>query len=282
LSSSGPWTVVSPTGGVAGTTFTDTSVSNGTPYFYRVKANNGTLSSDPALSTPASVTPAVPPPPDRHAPLAVPSPSGTAAGWYVTFHWSTASDSPSIGGDTPSGVANYQIYECYSDGTLVSGESPGAPMPGGLIAAPATSWADPNPLSKGTHYFRIIAADVQGNPPANSTWATSWAAATQFSVVVAGKFTALSIYGKNGSDMYVSIAAPGTMPVYGSPVTYFDLAGATYSTPQWRPVAKKTGPTPQATVSLPDFGMGFTIMESSSSSGSGATPVPWSNWVVNL
>ena len=50
------------------------------------------------------------------------------------------------------------------------------------------------------------------------------------------------------------------------------------ATPAWSPVAKKG----LVTVSLPDFGVGYAVFESNSSSGSSPSAVTWSNWAVNL
>jgi prepilin-type N-terminal cleavage/methylation domain-containing protein len=269
LSSSGPWTAVQT--GIVSTTWTDTTVSNGTTYFYRVRAFS-TIQSDPALSTPASVTPAVPPPPDFHPPNAVPSVTATPSGWGVTLNWGTATDSNLDA--TPSGVVGYQVYECTVAGVLIG--VIGSP-PSGTLPATVHTWLY-TPLSKAMHYFKVIAVDAQGNPPANSTWNTSWSAASIVSANVLGVFRNLTINGNNGQAKWVEIVAPASMPFYGTPTTYFNTAGTGFATPVWSPIAKKG----LVTVSLPDFGVSYQVFSSANSSGTSPTAVTWSNWVVNL
>lgn len=270
LSSSGPWTAVQS--GVAGTTWTDLSVTNGTTYYYRVRSYNGTTQSDPAVSVPASVTPAVPPTPDLHAPGAVPGVTATASGWGITLNWGTAVDSAA---DTnPTGVAGYQVWECTAAGALLAGEvSPRS----GTVLATVHTWPA-TPLTKGLHYYKVIAVDGAGNPPANSTWNASWAAATIVSGNVLGAYHNLTINGNNGQIRYVEIVAPASMPFYGTPTTYFNTAGTGFASPVWSSVAKKG----LVTVSLPDFGVSYQVFESSNAGGSSPSAVTWNNWVVNL
>ena len=137
--------LVSGSGLVAGTAFTDATVAAGTGYSFAVSAvdaagNESAPSAGLAVSTPAAADVAAPSVPGGLAAAAV-------SGSSVDLVWDAASDDV--------GVAGYRVYR---DGALVSGS--------GLVAG--TAFTDAT-VAAGTGYsFAVSAVDAAGNESAPS------------------------------------------------------------------------------------------------------------------
>jgi fibronectin type 3 domain-containing protein len=124
--------------GIAGTTYSDNGLNNGTKYYYKVAAINGGGIS--ALSAEASATP------EPTAPAAPAGLAATAGSGSVTLNW-TAS----------SGATSYNVYR----GTAAGSESTTA-IATGIANA---SYAD-NGLSNGTtYYYKVAAVNGGGTSP---------------------------------------------------------------------------------------------------------------------
>src|SRR5208283_1152785 len=116
--------------GITATAYSDTGLTNGTKYYYKVAAVNGGGTS--ALSAEASATP------EPSAPAAPTGLTATASSGSVTLNW-TAS----------SGATSYSVYR----GTSAGGESPTA-LATGITSA---SYSD-NSVTNGTIYYYKVAA----------------------------------------------------------------------------------------------------------------------------
>jgi Malectin domain/Carbohydrate binding module (family 6) len=127
--------------GVTGSNYTDSTVTNGTTYYYKVAAvNTGGTS---GLSNEASALPKVVPP---NAPT---SPSATAGFGNVTLSWSAS-----------QGATSYTIYR----GTSAGGEG-STPYATGITG---TSFTDNNVTAGTTYYYTIVAVDSAGNSMAST------------------------------------------------------------------------------------------------------------------
>ncbi|MGA3008415.1 MAG: malectin domain-containing carbohydrate-binding protein, partial [Opitutaceae bacterium] len=127
--------------GVTGASYTDSTVTNGTSYYYKVAAvNTGGTS---GLSNEASALPKVVPP---NAPA---SPSAMAGFGNVTLSWSAS-----------QGATSYTIYR----GTSAGGEgfTPYA------MDITGTSFTDNNVTVGTTYYYTIVAVDSAGNSTAST------------------------------------------------------------------------------------------------------------------
>ena len=132
--------------------YTDTSVTNGNTYYYKVAAVNSV--GDGPLSNEASATPAAP----HTAPGAPRDLVATAGDASVSLSWSP----PSSDGGAP--ITNYKIYR----GTVAGGQlSLIATVPNVL------SYTD-SPLTNGkTYYYKVTAVNEVGEgPPSNEASAT--------------------------------------------------------------------------------------------------------------
>jgi hypothetical protein len=118
--------------------WSDTSVSNGTTYHYKVSAvDSYGYASDPA--GPVSATPADTTPPAAPAGL-----SATAADRAVVLDWTNNAEAD---------LAGYRVFRSTSSGSGFS-----------LVASPAASAFTDSGLSNGTTYFYTVAAvDASGN-----------------------------------------------------------------------------------------------------------------------
>ena len=146
--SGGPYlTVASP----AGTSFTDTGLTNGSPYFYIVLATNSAGSSSPSAEASATPVSGIP-----VAPVAPTSLVATPGSLYITLTWSAVPTATS-----------YQIKRSTTSGG-----------PYTVIASPnGTSFADTN-LTAGTPYYYVATAvNAAGeSPPSAEATATPNAA----------------------------------------------------------------------------------------------------------
>ena len=135
--------------GVTSTSYTDTSVVNGTTYYYVVTAVNG--NGESGFSNQASATP--------QAPVAPPAPTNlTASAGHrkVSLGWTQS---------TGSGLTNNKIYRATTSGGPYS-----------LVAtiSPTTSYSDSG-LSTGTTYYYVVTASNSGgeSPYSNQASATA-------------------------------------------------------------------------------------------------------------
>ncbi len=214
-SASGPFNAIAS---VAMTSYTDTSVANGTTYYYVVSAVNAGGSS--ANSTAASATPQAPLPP------APPVPSGltaTAGDARVTLGWNAS-----------SGATSYSVKR----GTSASG-------PFNAIASVATPGYTDTSVANGTTYYYVVSAANTGGSSANSAAASATpqaplpsvpATPTGLSAVVGNAGVALHWNNSAGATSYsikrsTSASGPFTVVASLSTTTYADtlvVSGSTY------------------------------------------------------
>jgi fibronectin type 3 domain-containing protein len=180
---------------VAGTSFTDTGVVNGTTYYYTVAAVNSagvSPRSNETSATPASVQATVPSAPQ--------SLTAKGADGSVSLSWAA----PSSNGGSP--VTGYDIYR---------GTSPGAETATPIAAnVSATGFTDTSAVNGTTYYYTVAAVNAAGVSPQSSE-----ASATPQATVPAAP-SQLVASGGNGS-VVLSWAVPTTDG--GSPITGYDV-----------------------------------------------------------
>jgi len=135
-------------GTVSGTTlsFTDTGLTNGTTYFYTVKAVNSagpSAASNEASATPAAVTATVPTAPQ--------SPAATAGNGSVQLSWSA----PASTGGSP--ITGYNVYRSTTPG----GEG-STPLKTGVTG---TSFTDTTVTNGTSYYYTVAAVNAVGTGP---------------------------------------------------------------------------------------------------------------------
>src|SRR5207253_2885637 len=181
--------------------YTDTSVTNGNTYYYKVAAVNSV--GDGPLSNEASATPAAP----HTAPGAPRDLVATAGDASVSLSWSP----PSSDGGAP--ITNYKIYR----GTVAGGQL-------SLIATvpDVLSYTD-SPLTNGkTYYYKVTAVNEVGEgPPSNDASATPASGDNAAS-------TPQGLHASPGSwRVDLTLSAPGFDG--GSPITGYRLYRGTNS-----------------------------------------------------
>jgi hypothetical protein len=138
--------------GITSTTYSDTTVTNGTTYYYEVQAVNGSQTSNP--STEISITP-------QSAPIGPTNVVATAGNNNVVLTWTASTNATS-----------YNIYRSQSPGQ--------GPF---LASSSTTSYTDTTAQDGQTYYYVITALDscndesvvppippiVTGSPPGNQT-----------------------------------------------------------------------------------------------------------------
>jgi fibronectin type 3 domain-containing protein len=179
---------------VAGSTYTDTGVTNGTTYYYKVTAVNAVGQSP--QSNEANATPKAP----AAAPSAPQGLTATGGNGTVALSWTAPA---SNGG---SAVTGYDVYR----GTSAGGES-STPVATGVTT---TSFNDTGLTNGTTYYYKVTAVNAVGQSPqsneANATPAAT-APTAPLSVVASGG---------NGS-VTVSWSVPASNG--GSPITGYDV-----------------------------------------------------------
>ena len=192
------------------TGFTDTSVANGTTYYYVVTASNGSCSS--TNSNQASVTPACVPP---SAPAVVTPTAGDA---QVSLTWTTS-----------SGATLYRVSRnTTGTGTFTQ------------IATPAAASYIDQPITDGTKYYYVIAASNGSCWSADSAVASATPVCTPPSVP--GTITATAGDAKVTLSWVVSTPAPASYTLQRK-----TGAGGTYATIASPTVASYTDATPPLT-----------------------------------
>ncbi len=126
---------------VAGTSFTDTAVTNGTAYYYYVEAVNSTGASNPSGEQSATPTAPVTAPP---APPAAPA----------NFQASASSSAVALSWTGSTGAAAYNVYR----GTAAGAESQ-TPLAAGLTA---TTYTDAQVAAGTTYYYTVAAVSSAG------------------------------------------------------------------------------------------------------------------------
>jgi fibronectin type 3 domain-containing protein len=186
--------------GITAVSYTDSTVANGTKYYYKVAAVNGGGTS--GLSNEASATPEPPAPP---APIGL---SATAGNSSVTLGWSAS-----------SGATSYNVYR----GTTTGGESTTAIATG----ITAVSYTDSTAVNGTTYYYKVTAVNGGGaSGLSNEASATPEPAistpATPIVTVTPGSANLDS-----GSSINVKVAVTGSGATPTGTVT---LSGGGYTT----------------------------------------------------
>ncbi|MGD0732355.1 MAG: fibronectin type III domain-containing protein, partial [Terracidiphilus sp.] len=203
LSSGGTFTTVGTVSSSPAPSYPDTSVSNGTTYYYEVAAANGSSQSAPS-SPPVSATPESTYPP---APvLSATSSTGTA-----TLSWSTVTG------------ATYDVYE---------GTSPGGEGSTAIATGVAnTSYTTPQNLTNGTpYYFVVTAVNSNGtSPDSNEVSVTPLAAPTGLTGTSGNQQVTLTwntVAGATSYNIFQSTTSGGE----GSTPVYTGVTGPPYTT----------------------------------------------------
>ncbi|HEV2257826.1 MAG TPA: fibronectin type III domain-containing protein, partial [Streptosporangiaceae bacterium] len=200
---------------VNGTSFTDTGLTNGTTYYYKVTAVNAVGQSP--QSSEASASPQATAP---SAPLSVVASAGNAS---VTVSWSVPA---SNGG---SAVTGYDVYR----GTTPGGES-STPI---ATNVNGTSFTDTGLANGTTYYYKVTAVNAVGQSPQSSeASATPKAASSAGFVARVGSATASSVKTTisvpvtavpAGNTLVVSLLLSSTRQLTTA-VTITDTAGNSY------------------------------------------------------
>ncbi len=131
--------------GIITTTFTSTGLTNGTPYYFVVTAQNA--GGESGNSNEATAVPVVPPPPPPPAPTGLGAAPGNT---QATLTW-TAS----------SGATSYNVKR---------GTAPGGPYPTVFTGIATTSFTNTG-LTNGTTYYYVVTAQNAGGESGNSNQA---------------------------------------------------------------------------------------------------------------
>jgi fibronectin type 3 domain-containing protein len=179
---------------VATSSFTDTSVTNGTTYYYKVTAVNAVGVSP--QSNEASATPQAP----ATAPSAPQSPAAAGGNGSVSLSWSAPA---SNGG---AAVTGYDVYR----GTSAGGES-ATPIATNVTG---TSFIDTGLANGTTYYYTVTAINAVGMSPPSSE-----ASATPQPTVASAPLSVVA--GPGNASVTVSWSVPASDG--GSPITGYDV-----------------------------------------------------------
>jgi fibronectin type 3 domain-containing protein len=179
-----------PDTGLMSATYTDTSVVNGTTYYYTILALNQ-IGASPASNQSAGATPA--------APVAVPTaPTGvnaTAANSEVTITWTAV-----------PGASEYNVYRS----TIAGFPCCSGPLPAQFIG-PSTSVTDTQVVDGTTYYYVVTAQNSAGvSPPSSQTAGATPAAPI---VAVANAAPQSLTTGTTMSTLYPLAASGGAQPL---------------------------------------------------------------------
>jgi subtilase family serine protease len=196
-------------GSETGTTYTDSAVTNGTPYYYKVTAVNTVGES--LASNEVSATPVAPP-----APTVPGAPRGLAAAAgdaRVTLSWSAPSS------DGGSALTGYNVYRGVTSG----GEARIATGVG------ATTYADTSLTNGQVYYYKVTAANSVGESLASNEVSAAPVAAP--TATVPGAPTGMTASAANGKGVNLTWSAPSSNG--GASITSYQVyrrtASGTYS-----------------------------------------------------
>lgn len=140
--------------------YTDSTVTNGTPYYYVVRAIDSSVNKNTSSnSNQASATPAT----DNVAPKAPTSLTATGGDSIITLTWVAPTQNDN--GSAPiSDFGSYKIYRHTAPFINITdtGVSPVAT----ISAYSTTTWQDTTSnglIIDATHYYRIVSTDIKGN-----------------------------------------------------------------------------------------------------------------------
>jgi fibronectin type 3 domain-containing protein len=263
---------------VTGTSFTDTGLTNGTTYFYTVKAVNsaGTSSaSNEASATPAGVTATVPTVPQSLA--------ATGGNGSVSLLWSA----PSSNGGSP--ITSYNVYRSTSPG----GEG-STPLKTNVTG---TTFNDLTVTNGTKYYYTVAAVNAVGTSPqsneANATPQATVPSAPTGLVASAGDgkvmlswtvpnsdggspITGYDVYrsttpgGEGGAPYATAVSSTYTDPAATNGIKYYYTVAAVNGVGAG-PQSSEANATPQAAVTVPSAPQGLTATGSNT-----AVQLSWS------
>jgi fibronectin type 3 domain-containing protein len=182
--------------GITATAYTDTGVTNGTKYYYKVAAVNGGGTS--ALSNEASATP------ELAAPAAPTGLTATAGNASVSLTWiaSTCAASYNVyrgttsGGESATAIASGISTTAYTDTTVTNGTKyyykVAAVNGAGTSALSSEVSATPEPAKPTISSFTASPATIATGASSTLSWATTGAASI---AITPGTFTSTSASG---------------------------------------------------------------------------------------
>jgi fibronectin type 3 domain-containing protein len=240
--------IAQPTGLI----YTDTGLTAGTTYYYRVTAEDAATNVGPATNE-ANATPTA----DTTPPTAPGSLTATGGAGKVTLSWNASTDA--------GGIARYNVHRGTTSGFT--------PTTANRIAQPTTTSYVDNGLSAGTYYYKVTADDNAGNTsaPSNEANATVGAAPPAGLVAAygmdAGSGTTLVDQSGNGNNGTISNATWSASGKFGSALS-FNGTNASVTIPDSNSLDATTGLTIEGWVKPTTSGGGaFRTMAVKETSG---------------
>jgi fibronectin type 3 domain-containing protein len=189
-----------------GTTYTDTGVTAGTAYFYKVTAEDAAGNVGPAGNEATATATADTTPPT--APTAL---TATASSSQVALTWGASTDA--------GGIARYNVHRSTSSGFT--------PSTANRIAQPlTTNFTDTTVVGGTTYYYKVTADDNAGNTSAASNEASAAVPTGPPAGLVAaysfdqGSGTTLPDLSGNGNNGTISGATWSTSGKFGSALSF--------------------------------------------------------------